>query len=647
MNEQRNVLILIFSIFCIAVILFGFSYLNYHLTCSGSWGEKCPKIHPLNFGNYFKFNFIDYPFHTTILLLLIIDVLFFVLSNIKFTQSYIFNITNMIINKWTNATQFASDWMYQILLIGIIITVLSIGWIVPIFKGGDEAKNVLNDNFFFVSFSIASCVALILLLLQFTDPQIIGEGWGGFVKLIGKLQKLVRPTIILAVCALIFFAILYIYTNVDFGNNIINILLICGILYSMDFLFTGGNTLKNIKNGLAYAKETASGKYSEMKQSYNEDAGKTPTSVYIILIIEIIYIFVYIIGPSFFKSYGRQTKDPLLKDHKIDGMEKNLSDLKEELERIMGENYVGKIVNTILNMEKYKMVGLPWEEIERVCALNRELTYEDEYWKSIIKKITEILIEDGFKNNKDISGAELILSQINPARKMSLDEAIEYIRIKGPRKHKIKLLIEQLELEIKKAKETSINYNLIRLVDNPIYLDTKAILKIPDSAIAQQKANYNYALAFWIFIHGTFQAQAREDTASVNIFNFDNRPQIKYNSEIHALVIDISGENIFNSSNVSKDISNNENILPLQKWNYIVINNDSGTMDVFINKILVASKKHIIPDFNQAQELKIGEKNGQSGGICNVVYYPEVLSKSKIDSNYDYVKMLKLNPPIY
>ena len=127
----------------------------------------------------------------------------------------------------------------------------------------------------------------------------------------------------------------------------------------------------------------------------------------------------------------------------------------------------------------------------------------------------------------------------------------------------------------------------------------------------------------------------------------NSRFKIKYNSEIHALEININNKPIFDSSDVSKDISNNENILPLQKWNYIVINNDSGTMDVFINKILVASKKHIIPDFNQAQELKIGEKNGQSGGICNVVYYPEVLSKSKIDSNYDYVKMLKLNPPIY
>ena len=43
----------------------------------------------------------------------------------------------------------------------------------------------------------------------------------------------------------------------------------------------------------------------------------------------------------------------------------------------------------------------------------------------------------------------------------------------------------------------------------------------------------------------------------------------------------------------------------------------------------------------------LDKKNGIGGGICNVVYYPEVLSKSKIDSNYDYVKMLKLNPPIY
>ena len=32
--------------------------------------------------------------------------------------------------------------------------------------------------------------------------------------------------------------------------------------------------------------------------------------------------------------------------------------------------------------------------------------------------------------------------------------------------------------------------------------------------------------------------------------------------------------------------------------------------------------------------LSIGEDNGIGGGICNVVYFPAVLSKERIDINY-------------
>ena len=46
-------------------------------------------------------------------------------------------------------------------------------------------------------------------------------------------------------------------------------------------------------------------------------------------------------------------------------------------------------------------------------------------------------------------------------------------------------------------------------------------------------------------------------------------------------------------------------------------------------------------------KIKIGQTNGMSGGLCNVVYYPEVLTKAEIDSKYGYVQLLKLNPPIY
>ena len=57
----------------------------------------------------------------------------------------------------------------------------------------------------------------------------------------------------------------------------------------------------------------------------------------------------------------------------------------------------------------------------------------------------------------------------------------------------------------------------------------------------------------------------------------------------------------------------------------------------------ISAEKNMIP-YISSDTITIGENGGVSGGICNVVYYPDVLGKIKMDMIYDTLKLK--NPPI-
>ena len=85
-----------------------------------------------------------------------------------------------------------------------------------------------------------------------------------------------------------------------------------------------------------------------------------------------------------------------------------------------------------------------------------------------------------------------------------------------------------------------------------------------------------------------------------------------------------------------------ENIL-LQKWTNLVVNYDSGVLDIFMDAKLLASFNNIVPYMSQDQ-LTVGDDDGVSGGICNVVYFNQSISKERIEINYGILN--NKNPPI-
>ena len=81
--------------------------------------------------------------------------------------------------------------------------------------------------------------------------------------------------------------------------------------------------------------------------------------------------------------------------------------------------------------------------------------------------------------------------------------------------------------------------------------------------------------------------------------------------------------NVYESSNI-----------PYQRWNNFVINYFGGTLDIFINNILVVSKINITPIL-YPNKVTSGASNGINGGIKNIVYFDKVLSRNQVHSIYN------------
>ena len=151
----------------------------------------------------------------------------------------------------------------------------------------------------------------------------------------------------------------------------------------------------------------------------------------------------------------------------------------------------------------------------------------------------------------------------------------------------------------------------------------------------KKKFNYNYAVSAWFTINPQPPNTRAAYTKYTTILNYGNKPRVEYNSEKGSLRIMVEGEPA-----ELKEIYETKNII-MQKWNNIVINYDGGTMDVFLNGVLVGSKPSIVP-YMTYENIVVGEDRGLEGGICNVVYYDHILSSRTIKMVYNTLKNKKI-----
>ena len=128
----------------------------------------------------------------------------------------------------------------------------------------------------------------------------------------------------------------------------------------------------------------------------------------------------------------------------------------------------------------------------------------------------------------------------------------------------------------------------------------------------------------------------------------DNKKEVE---NLEKEIIEIKHIILENKKNIEDDKNDiitlySKSKFKLQKWHNLVVNYIGGTVDIFLDGELVATTDRLVA-FKSFNELTIGKHRdggkGIGGGICNVVYYPSYISKSRIKNNYNYFK--DKNPP--
>jgi hypothetical protein len=224
------------------------------------------------------------------------------------------------------------------------------------------------------------------------------------------------------------------------------------------------------------------------------------------------------------------------------------------------------------------------------------------------------------------------------------------------------------------------NQGGITLVNNPINIQKLYSYQIPTSNMSitnSKDIDYNYALSFWFYIDSFPPSTKSSYLNSNNLLSIDKILMINYEPINNSLIVTTNNNdnkqndiiednqinNIINNKldvsfndkmnditnkiqnlNINYDFDNNgDRILysqpniELQKWNNVVINYNGGTLDIFYNGNLVKSNIEVVTYINN-NEITIGNKNGISGSICNVLYFNEPLNYLTINRLYNLLK---------
>jgi hypothetical protein len=192
----------------------------------------------------------------------------------------------------------------------------------------------------------------------------------------------------------------------------------------------------------------------------------------------------------------------------------------------------------------------------------------------------------------------------------------------------IELIVIVGYLVIPIIKDKVSNYDAKEVLKGPIYLDKKKVHasyeELNGSIEEKERYNYNYGISGWFYIHEQHANMKDTSDKYVSIINYGNKPNVLYNVEQQKLrVLMKTGidedEIIYETSNIK-----------LQKWNNIVLNYNSGILDVFINGKLVATSKNKI-GYMTLDNITSGEDEGISGGIKEIKYYENPIEKRKIE----------------
>lgn len=208
------------------------------------------------------------------------------------------------------------------------------------------------------------------------------------------------------------------------------------------------------------------------------------------------------------------------------------------------------------------------------------------------------------------------------------------------------------------------------MLENPVYIDRLSILEHTQleqnirTAIKKQQENfrldnptetnqrnllYTYGVSTWVYIDAQGANEKESTTRYSTVWDFGEKPIVEYNARTNSIRVRVKTHEGMavvyesNDTDARKDthklpvkksqvsIAENQkgSVFPLQRWNHVVVNADGGTMDVWINGVLVASKGNIVP-MNVTDRFRIGENDGIQGGVKDVRFFTHPLSSDAI-----------------
>lgn len=189
--------------------------------------------------------------------------------------------------------------------------------------------------------------------------------------------------------------------------------------------------------------------------------------------------------------------------------------------------------------------------------------------------------------------------------------------------------------------------NGLQLLKEPEYLNKEAILGTFEELYGKENNNsndldsannkierfsYHYSLSFWFYLNPQPTNTSPAYNKFTTILNYGNKPAVEYNAALNTLRVLVESAQKPGEPNKTVEIFQTKKVL-FQKWNNMVINYDRGTMDVFLNSELVGSKPSIAP-YMTFENIQVGSSNGLHGGISNVMYFKENLSRDYIELMY-------------
>lgn len=199
--------------------------------------------------------------------------------------------------------------------------------------------------------------------------------------------------------------------------------------------------------------------------------------------------------------------------------------------------------------------------------------------------------------------------------------------------------------------KTIVNSNGTQLLENAVFLDSETeignALQVKKQPMEGSKPVFstNYALSMWVYLDvqsKNFQAYGKETT----IFDYGNgKPKLTYVNHVDDPEQKDKVNIYFTNSTTQKPSL--EIALPKQKWNQIVFNYSTQRVDAFINGSLERTFEFTdnLPTYAVYDKFVTGANHGLDGAICNVKYYPNVLSKFEITNSYNL--LMNKNPPIH